>query len=63
MTDVALDPYNADGHDGLVEFRADGTMEILNDDAVEVLCRQALCHADAGADIVSPLSLIHISCA
>lgn len=48
MTDVALDPYNSDGHDGLVEFRSDGTMEILNDDSVEVLCRQALCHADAG---------------
>ena len=33
MTDVALDPYNSDGHDGLVEFRSDGTMEILNDDS------------------------------
>ena len=52
MTDVALDPYNSDGHDGLVEFRSDGTMEILNDDSVEVLCRQALCHADAGADMI-----------
>lgn len=41
MTDVALDPYNSDGHDGLVEFRSDGTMEILNDDSVEVLCRVA----------------------
>ena len=58
MTDVALDPYNSDGHDGLVEFRSDGTMEILNDDSVEVLCRQALCHADAGADIVSPSDMM-----
>ena len=58
MTDVALDPYNSDGHDGLVEFRSDGTMEILNDDSVEVLCRQALCHADAGADIISPSDMM-----
>ena len=41
-----------------VEFRSDGTMEILNDDSVEVLCRQALCHADAGADIVSPSDML-----
>lgn len=58
MTDVALDPYNSDGHDGLVEFRADGTMEILNDDTVEILCQQALCHADAGADIISPSDMM-----
>ena len=50
MTDVALDPYNSDGHDG--------PMEILNDDSVEVLCRQALCHADAGADIISPSDMM-----
>lgn len=58
MTDVALDPYNSDGHDGLVEFRADGSMEILNDDTVEILCQQALCHADAGADIISPSDMM-----
>jgi porphobilinogen synthase len=53
ITDVALDPYNADGHDGLVR---DG--EILNDETVEILCRQALCHAAAGADIVAPSDMM-----
>ncbi len=54
ITDVALDPYNSDGHDGLVA--ADG--RILNDETVEVLCRQALCHARAGADIVAPSDMM-----
>ncbi|RBP44305.1 porphobilinogen synthase [Roseimicrobium gellanilyticum] len=54
ITDVALDPYNADGHDGLVSD--DG--RILNDETVEALCKQALCHADAGADIVSPSDMM-----
>ncbi|MFZ4736241.1 MAG: porphobilinogen synthase [Bradymonadia bacterium] len=54
ITDVALDPYNADGHDGLVAD--DG--RILNDETVEVLCRQALCHAEAGADLVSPSDMM-----
>ncbi|MEG0333837.1 MAG: porphobilinogen synthase [Akkermansia sp.] len=58
ITDVALDPYNSDGHDGLVEFRADGSYEILNDESLEVLCRQALCHADTGADIISPSDMM-----
>jgi porphobilinogen synthase len=53
ITDVALDPYNSDGHDGLVR---DG--EVLNDETVEVLCRQALCHAEAGADIVAPSDMM-----
>lgn len=54
ITDVALDPYNSDGHDGLVG--ADG--RILNDDSVAVLSQQALCHARAGADIVSPSDMM-----
>ena len=54
ITDVALDPYNSDGHDGLVA--KDG--RILNDETVEVLCKQALCHAKAGADIVSPSDMM-----
>lgn len=58
ITDVALDPYNSDGHDGIVEWRSDGGMEILNDESIEVLCRQALCHADAGADIVAPSDMM-----
>jgi porphobilinogen synthase len=58
ITDVALDPYNSDGHDGLVVPTADGGLEILNDETVEALCRQALCHAEAGADIVSPSDMM-----
>jgi len=54
MTDVALDPYNSDGHDGLVA--EDG--RILNDETVEVLCLQALSHARAGADVISPSDMM-----
>jgi porphobilinogen synthase len=54
ITDVALDPYNSDGHDGLVS--EDG--RILNDETVTVLCQQALCHARAGADIVAPSDMM-----
>ena len=58
ITDVALDPYNADGHDGLVQKGEDGELKILNDETVEVLCQQALCHARAGADIVAPSDMM-----
>lgn len=58
ITDVALDPYNADGHDGLVQRGDDGGLTILNDETVEVLCKQALCHARAGADIVAPSDMM-----
>lgn len=54
ITDVALDPYNSDGHDGLVSD--DG--RILNDESVAALCRQALCHARAGATMVSPSDMM-----
>lgn len=54
VTDVALDPYNSDGHDGIVA--PDG--RILNDETVEALCRQALCQAQAGADIVAPSDMM-----
>jgi porphobilinogen synthase len=53
MTDVALDPYNINGHDGLVE---DGV--ILNDETVEALVRMALAQADAGADILGPSDMM-----
>jgi len=49
-SDIALDPYSSDGHDGLVST----TGEILNDQTVAVLIKQALCHARAGVDIVAP---------
>jgi porphobilinogen synthase len=58
ITDVALDPYNSDGHDGLVETSPSGDLKILNDETVTILCRQAICHADAGADVVSPSDMM-----
>ena len=53
ITDVALDPYNSDGHDGIL---TNGV--ILNDETVEVLCRQAVCQAQAGADIIAPSDMM-----
>ncbi|MGV8986372.1 MAG: porphobilinogen synthase [Cypionkella sp.] len=53
MTDVALDPYNANGHDGLVR---DGI--ILNDETVECLVKMALAQAEAGADILGPSDMM-----
>jgi len=58
ITDIALDPYNSDGHDGIVERSPDGGLRILNDETVSVLCRQAVCHAAAGADVVSPSDMM-----
>ncbi len=58
MTDVALDPFNTYGQDGIVREYADGTYEILNDETVEALVKQALCHARAGADIISPSDMM-----
>ncbi len=54
MTDVALDPFNSDGHDGIVAESG----EILNDETVEVLCKMAVCHAKAGADFVCPSDMM-----
>ena len=54
LTDVALDPYTAHGHDGLV----DETGYVLNDDTVKVLTEQALIQAEAGADIVAPSDMM-----
>ncbi|NCU20212.1 porphobilinogen synthase [Candidatus Falkowbacteria bacterium] len=53
MTDVALDPYNANGHDGLVR---DGI--ILNDETVEALVKMSLAQAEAGADILGPSDMM-----
>ena len=58
MTDVALDPFNTYGQDGIVREYEDGAYEILNDETVEALCRQALCHARAGADVISPSDMM-----
>lgn len=53
MTDVALDPYNIDGHDGFVIEGA-----IVNDATVEALVKQALSQAEAGADIIGPSDMM-----
>ena len=53
MTDVALDPYSSDGHDGIVE---DG--KILNDETLEVLGKQALSQAACGIDIIGPSDMM-----
>ncbi|MBE6418617.1 MAG: porphobilinogen synthase [Akkermansiaceae bacterium] len=58
MTDVALDPFNTYGQDGIVKEYDNGDYEILNDETVTALCRQALCHARAGADIISPSDMM-----
>ena len=54
LTDVALDPYTAHGHDGLV----DGGGYVLNDATSDVLVQQALVQADAGADIIAPSDMM-----
>ncbi len=53
MADVALDPYNANGHDGIVR-----NGEIVNDETVEALVRMALAQAEAGADILGPSDMM-----
>lgn len=55
MTDVALDPYSSDGHDGIVDPK---TGEILNDLSLEVLAKMALVQAKSGADIVGPSDMM-----
>src|SRR5206468_2955002 len=54
LTDVALDPYTAHGHDGLV----DELGNVINDDTVSILVDQALVQAGAGADIVAPSDMM-----
>ena len=54
MTDVALDPYSCDGHDGLV----DASGKILNDETIEILKKQALTQARAGADFIGPSDMM-----
>jgi len=54
ITDVALDPFTSHGQDGLI----DSTGYVLNDETVEVLVKQAVSHAEAGADIVAPSDMM-----
>jgi porphobilinogen synthase len=54
LTDVALDPYTSHGHDGIVDIAGN----VINDDTVEILVRQALVQAEVGADIVAPSDMM-----
>ena len=53
ITDVAMDPYSSDGHDGLVEAG-----EILNDESLPILARMAVAQAEAGADVIGPSDMM-----
>ena len=54
MTDIALDPYTIHGQDGIMDTQG----YVLNDETIEVLVKQALCHADAGAQVVAPSDMM-----
>ncbi|UJP06487.1 MAG: porphobilinogen synthase [Nitrosomonas sp.] len=54
ITDIALDPYTSHGQDGLI----DQSGYVMNDETIEVLCKQALIHAEAGADVVAPSDMM-----
>jgi porphobilinogen synthase len=54
VTDIALDPYTSHGQDGLI----DASGYVVNDETVAALCRQALCHAAAGVDVVAPSDMM-----
>ncbi|MEM9328523.1 MAG: porphobilinogen synthase [Bacteroidota bacterium] len=53
ITDVAMDPYSSDGHDGLVEHG-----EILNDETLDILVKMALAQADTGVDMIGPSDMM-----
>ena len=53
MTDVAMDPYSSDGHDGIVE-----NGQILNDETLEILGKMTLAQAEAGADLIGPYDMM-----
>lgn len=53
ITDVALDPYTTHGHDGLIQ-----NDYVINDETVDILCRQALVQAQAGADVIAPSDMM-----
>ena len=54
LTDVALDPYTAHGHDGLIDVQGN----VINDDTVAILAQQAFVQAAAGADIIAPSDMM-----
>ncbi|MDC1175156.1 porphobilinogen synthase [Bacteriovoracaceae bacterium] len=55
MSDVALDPYSSDGHDGIVDSK---TGEILNDQTLDILAMMAITQANAGSDIIGPSDMM-----
>ncbi len=57
ITDVALDPYTSHGQDGLIAPN-DPRGYVMNDETIAVLVKQALCHAEAGADVVAPSDMM-----
>ena len=57
ITDVALDPYTSHGQDGLIAAD-DPRGYVMNDETLEALAKQALCHAQAGADVVAPSDMM-----
>ena len=57
ITDVALDPYTSHGQDGLID-PDDPRAYVMNDETLAALARQALCHAQAGADVVAPSDMM-----
>ena len=57
ITDVALDPYTSHGQDGLID-PTDPRAYVMNDETLEALAKQALCHARAGADVVAPSDMM-----
>lgn len=57
ITDIALDPYTSHGQDGLID-PTDPRGYVMNDETLEALARQALCHAQAGADVVAPSDMM-----
>ena len=54
MTDIALDPYTSHGQDGVIDAQG----YVLNDETTAILVKQALCHAQAGADVVAPSDMM-----
>jgi porphobilinogen synthase len=57
ITDIALDPYTSHGQDGLID-PADPRGYVMNDETLTALAKQALCHAQAGADVVAPSDMM-----
>ncbi|MFZ0220027.1 MAG: porphobilinogen synthase [Candidatus Aquirickettsiella sp.] len=54
ITDIALDPYTLHGHDGILSKQG----VVLNDESIEILVKQALCYAEAGADAIAPSDMM-----